>query len=167
MTLAGRVDIPHVQTPFVARFVDVAFVRRSGLPTIETYHTFFEAYLHHYLPLLSAAVAGAIARGFSRQWCNAVDAAVALSLRLAGVLCRYGVTRPVHTIPTGLDLEQFSDGDWQLSGHPGHRTRARGDAPRRARRARGQLRRIPRSWDRRLSAVGAGGGPWLVKLLTI
>jgi len=111
MGFAGKVDVLHVQTPFVAHAVGVAAARRLKIPAIETYHTFFEEYLHHYLPLLPAAVTRAIARSFSRRQCNAVDAVVAPSSQLAHVLAGYGVTQPIHTIPTGLRLEEFEGGD--------------------------------------------------------
>ncbi len=108
---AGRVDVLHIQTPFVAHWVGLKAARKLGVPTLETYHTFFEEYLHHYLPLLPASVARAFARRVSQRQCNAVDAVVAPSQQLADVLVGYGVTRPVHTIPTGLDLGEFSGGN--------------------------------------------------------
>jgi glycosyltransferase involved in cell wall biosynthesis len=111
LSFARRIDVLHVQTPFVAHAVGVAAARRLNVPAIETYHTFFEEYLHHYVPLLPAAVSRALARGFSRRQCNAVDAVVAPSNQLADVLAGYGVTRPIHTIPTGLELEEFAGGD--------------------------------------------------------
>ena len=109
--LAGRVDVLHIQTPFVAHWAGLRAARELGVPTVETYHTFFEEYLHHYLPLLPAGVARAFARTVSRRQCNAVDAVVAPSQQLAGVLADYGVTRPIRTIPTGLNLQAFAGGD--------------------------------------------------------
>jgi 1,2-diacylglycerol 3-alpha-glucosyltransferase len=111
LELAGRVDVLHVQTPFVAHHIGVKAARQLGVPTVETYHTFFEEYLHHYLPLLPASAARATARSFSRWQCNAVDAVVAPSQQLAEVLVGYGVTRPIRTIPTGLNLGEFEGGD--------------------------------------------------------
>ncbi|HEY3516003.1 MAG TPA: glycosyltransferase [Gammaproteobacteria bacterium] len=111
MTLAGRIDLLHVQTPFVAHWIGIKAARELRVPVVETYHTFFEEYLHHYLPLLPPGMARAIARTFSRRQCNAVDAVVAPSQQLADVLRRYGVTRPIETIPTGLSLDEFAGGD--------------------------------------------------------
>jgi glycosyltransferase involved in cell wall biosynthesis len=111
LALADKIDVLHVQTPFVAHWIGTQAARRLRVPVIETYHTFFEEYLHHYLPLLPATVARALARTFSRRQCNAVDGVVAPSRQLADVLLRYGVTRPVHTIPTGLNLDEFRGGD--------------------------------------------------------
>jgi glycosyltransferase involved in cell wall biosynthesis len=111
MTLAGRVDVLHIQTPFVAHWVGLNAARRLGVPTVETYHTFFEEYLHHYLPLLPDGVARALARTISRRQCNAVDAVIAPSQQLADVLVGYGVSAAIHTIPTGLNLDEVTGGD--------------------------------------------------------
>lgn len=109
--LARDVDVVHVQTPFVAHWVGTKVARSLHVPAIETYHTFFEEYLHHYLPLLPAGAARAFARHVSRRQCNAVDAVVAPSQQLKDVLASYGVTRPIRTIPTGLRLAEFEGGD--------------------------------------------------------
>jgi glycosyltransferase involved in cell wall biosynthesis len=111
VALVGRVDVVHIQTPFIAHWIGIKAARRLNVPTLETYHTFFEEYLHHYMPLLPAAAARAFARTISRRQCNAVDAVVAPSRQLADVLVGYGVTRPIHTIPTGLRLDEFEGGD--------------------------------------------------------
>jgi glycosyltransferase involved in cell wall biosynthesis len=111
LELAGKVDVVHVQTPFVAHWLGLRAARALRVPVVETYHTFFEEYLHHYLPLLPASIARALARTFSRRQCNAVDAVIAPSRQLAEVLERYGVTRRIETIPTGLNLEEFAGGD--------------------------------------------------------
>lgn len=111
LELFGRIDVLHIQTPFVAHWAGLRAARELRVPTVETYHTFFEEYLHHYLPLLPAGVARAFARTVSRRQCNAVDAVVAPSQQLADVLAGYGVTRPIRAIPTGLQLGEFAGGD--------------------------------------------------------
>lgn len=111
MTLAGKVDVLHVQTPFIAHWIGIKAARALQVPVVETYHTFFEEYLHHYLPVLPAAVTRSVARTFSRRQCNAVDAVVAPSQQLADVLLSYGVKRPIERIPTGLNLDEFARGD--------------------------------------------------------
>ena len=57
------------------------------------------------------SIARAFARAASLRQCNAVDAVVAPSRQLADVLVGYGIERPVHVIPTGLNLEEFTGGD--------------------------------------------------------
>jgi hypothetical protein len=48
-------DVIHIHTPFRAHQIGVALARRTGVPTVESYHTFFEEYAAHYLPWLPAA----------------------------------------------------------------------------------------------------------------
>jgi glycosyltransferase involved in cell wall biosynthesis len=45
-------DLVHIHTPFVAHYAGLHFARKLGIPCIATYHTFFEEYLHHYVPAM-------------------------------------------------------------------------------------------------------------------
>jgi 1,2-diacylglycerol 3-alpha-glucosyltransferase len=111
LDLRGCVDVVHVQTPFVAHYVGLEAAKLLDVPAVETYHTFFEEYLHHYMPLLPARATRAFARTVSRRQCNGIDAVVAPSTELTRVLQSYGVTKPISTIPTGVDLGEFAGGD--------------------------------------------------------
>ena len=104
-------DLIHIQTPFVAHAVGVDLARRLGLPVVETYHTFFEEYFHHYLPFLPRPLLSAAARTISRRQCNAVDAVIAPSPQMAEALRDYGVKSEIQVIPTGLDLSRLKGGD--------------------------------------------------------
>lgn len=73
------VDLVHIQTPFVAHYAGASAARRLGVPVIATYHTFFEEYLHHYVPVLPRAWGRALARRFTRSQCAAVDSLIAPS----------------------------------------------------------------------------------------
>jgi glycosyltransferase involved in cell wall biosynthesis len=111
-TLAGRgYDIVHVHTPFVAHYAGVALARRLGVPVVETYHTFFEEYLHHYVPLLPRSLTRRIARAASASQCRAVDALVVPSRQMLARLHEYGVTTRAEVLPTGVDLARFRGGD--------------------------------------------------------
>jgi glycosyltransferase involved in cell wall biosynthesis len=110
--LRGRsYDLVHIQTPFVAHYLGVALARDLRVPRIESYHTFFEEYLHHYAPFLPASWTRGAARRFSRSQCNDVDAVVVPSTAMAEVLRRYGISTPMHIIPTGIDLARFQNAD--------------------------------------------------------
>jgi len=111
LEIGERVDVVHIQTPFVAHRVGVEVARALGVATVETYHTFFEEYFHHYLPLLPRWSLRGAARAISRRRCNAVDAVIAPSRQLADVLVSYGVRAPIDVIPTGLDLGRFEGGN--------------------------------------------------------
>ena len=108
---AGCFDLVHIQTPFIAHYAGVRFARRSRIPCIATYHTFFEEYLHHYMPLVPAPLARFLARRFTRSQCAAVQALIAPSEPMRAVLTDYGVTTPIHVLPTGLPADRFRAGD--------------------------------------------------------
>jgi glycosyltransferase involved in cell wall biosynthesis len=107
----GDCDLVHVQTPFLAHYAGVRLARRLGVPVVETYHTFFEEYLHHYVPLLPRPLGRALARRFTLSQCRAVEALIAPSEPMRAALADYGVQVPVHVIPTGLPAERFVPGD--------------------------------------------------------
>jgi len=111
---AERFDIIHVHTPFVAHYAGVTLGRRLGLPVVETYHTFFEEYLHHYIPLLPSSLTRWAARRFTVSQCRSVDALVVPSRQMLGVLRDYGIACRAEVIPTGLDLSKFQGGDGHL-----------------------------------------------------
>lgn len=104
-------DLVHIHTPFVAHYAGVRLARRRGVPCIATYHTFFEEYLHHYVPALPRRIGRGLARTFTRSQCAHVRALVAPSEPLRQVLHDYGVDTPVHVIPTGLPADRFRPGD--------------------------------------------------------
>ena len=107
----GRFDLVHIHTPFIAHYAGVRLARRADIPAIATYHTFFEEYLHHYLPLVPAPLARFLARSFTRSQCAAVHALIAPSEPMRAVLTGYGVTAPIHVVPTGLAADRFRPGD--------------------------------------------------------
>ncbi len=107
----GGYDLVHVQTPFIAHYAGLAIARRLGVPCIETYHTFFEEYLFHYVPFLPRNWMRALARRFSRAQGGSVDALVVPSPAMRDALSAYGVTAPMHVIPTGIRAAEFRGGD--------------------------------------------------------
>jgi 1,2-diacylglycerol 3-alpha-glucosyltransferase len=109
--LQGRFDLVHIQTPFVAHRLGLRVSRMAGVKVLETYHTFFEEYLHHYLPFVPRTITRALARTISRRQCNGVDRVIVPSKTIARVLEQYGVDTRIDVIPTGLDMRDFAGGD--------------------------------------------------------
>jgi len=104
-------DLIHINTPFVAHYLGLKLAHLLDVPCVETYHTFFEDYLHHYLPWLPKSFAKGFARWLSRRQCNEVDAVVAPSQPMLDVLRQYGVESRAEVIPTGLQPKSFELGD--------------------------------------------------------
>ena len=107
----GDVDLVHIQTPFLAHYHGIAIAKKLGVPVIETYHTYFEEYLHHYVPLIPRSVMRFVARRFTVSQCSALDALVVPSLAMQKALEDYGVQCPMQIIPTGMEMERFASGD--------------------------------------------------------
>jgi 1,2-diacylglycerol 3-alpha-glucosyltransferase len=109
--LASRVDLVHIHTPFFAHYAGVRFARTYGLPVVATCHTFFEDYLHHYLPVLPRAIGRFVARRFTLSQCGDVAALISPSAPMRDALVAYGVKQPIEILPTGLPAESFIRGD--------------------------------------------------------
>lgn len=106
--LAGRgYALVHIHTPFAAHYAGVRLARRLGLPVVETYHTFFEQYLEHYIPFLPGGLLRLAARRLTVSQGNAVHRLIAPSLAMRDELLGYGVRTPVEVLPTGINLDEW------------------------------------------------------------
>ena len=104
-------DVVHIHTPFIAHYAGLKLAHLLKIPVIETYHTFFEDYLHHYLPWIPQFAARGMARLISKNQCNQVDAIVAPSQPMLDVLRSYGVNTLLEVIATGLQASSFAPAD--------------------------------------------------------
>jgi glycosyltransferase involved in cell wall biosynthesis len=115
-------DVVHIHTPFIAHYAGARFARRANLPCVATYHTFFEEYAQHYVPAMPKWLGRYLARAFTRSQCDDVQALIAPSEPMRDVLLEYGVSTPIHVLPTGLAADRFVAGD-------GNRFRAQSGLP--------------------------------------
>jgi len=106
-------DLLHIQTPFVAHYAGVRLAKRLRIPTVLTYHTYFEEYLFHYIRFLPRRLLRWSVRHLTRQQCSQVDSVVVPTQAFSEVLRDYGVRAELYINPTGIDLSRFSDGDGQ------------------------------------------------------
>src|SRR6185369_16526469 len=104
-------DLIHIQTPFIAHYAGLKAARRLGLPVVATYHTLFEEYVQHYAPFLPAGWLKEQARAFSRRQCNALDRVIVPSTAMRQRLNAYGVSVPLHVLPTGIPTSRFAGGN--------------------------------------------------------
>lgn len=107
---AAGIDLIHIHTPFAAHYAGTTLARRHQLPVIATYHTHFEEYIQHYLPVLPRPLLKAAARGLARHQCDTLNAVVVPSPAMQATLAEYGVTAPMHVLPTGIPIEHFAGG---------------------------------------------------------
>ena len=105
------IDLIHVQTPFAAHYAGLKTARHLGVPILTTYHTHFEEYIQHYLPLLPKPWLKATARRIARHQCDELDAVIVPSAAMRDTLTHYGVRAPLHVLPTGIPIDRFRHGD--------------------------------------------------------
>jgi len=108
------IDLVHVQTPFAAHYAGTRTARRHQVPVLATYHTHFEEYIAHYLPALPRPWLKAAARKIATSQCNGLDAVVVPSSAMHETLTGYGVKAPLHVLPTGIPVRNFTVGNGAL-----------------------------------------------------
>jgi 1,2-diacylglycerol 3-alpha-glucosyltransferase len=96
-------DVVHTHSPFALGQTGLRWARSQWIPVVTTYHTLYVEYAH-YAGIAPPELTRRYLRELSRRYCNAVDAVVVPTAPIRDVLREYGVTRPVHVIPTGLRL---------------------------------------------------------------
>lgn len=106
-------DLVHIHTPFIAHYAGLELARALGVPCVETYHTFFEEYLFHYVPFIPKRFMRYLARAFSRSQCAALDGLIVPSRPMLEALRHYGIVAHAQVIPTGIELADFNGGDGQ------------------------------------------------------
>ena len=67
------IDIIHIHTPFRAHYWGIRLARELNCACVATYHTFFEEYLHHYIPIVPCRWLRAMARRFTVNQSRQVD----------------------------------------------------------------------------------------------
>ncbi len=104
-------DIVHIQTPFVAHYTGIKIAKALGIPCVITYHTLFEEYLYHYIPIIPKQILKFFARRFSSSQCNQAQGIVAPSSIIVDLLKSYGVKNNIRIIPTGINSNKFETGN--------------------------------------------------------
>ena len=96
----NELDIIHTQTEFSLGLAGKLIAAMLKIPTIHTYHTMYEKYLHY-------IAKGKVLRPshvayISKAFCNQTSGVVAPSQMTKDKLIEYGVLQEVRVIPTGV-----------------------------------------------------------------
>lgn len=104
-------DLIHSHHPFLLGDAALRTAYERHLPLVFTHHTMYEQYTH-YVPLDSDAMKR-VAIQMATEYCNLCHHVIAPSESIEELLKKRGVTVPVTTIPTGIDLDFFGGGNRQ------------------------------------------------------
>jgi len=102
-------DLIHSHHPFLLGDAALREARKRHVPIVFTHHTLYERYTH-YVPLDSPALKR-VAIQLATEYCNLCDQVIAPSESIARLLRDRGVTKPVETVPTGIDVDFFARGN--------------------------------------------------------
>ncbi|WP_390410390.1 glycosyltransferase family 4 protein [Lacticaseibacillus jixiensis] len=100
-----KLDIVHTQTEFSMGYIGKFVARQLKIPTVHTYHTMYEDYLHYVMN--GHLLRPYHVRQFMRAYLYHVAGVICPSERTAESLNGYGIKTPKAIIPTGVDLTQF------------------------------------------------------------
>ncbi|MBN3033127.1 MAG: glycosyltransferase [Candidatus Saganbacteria bacterium] len=101
-----EVDLVHSHSPFQAGLLAGFVARRRKVPLVYTFHTLFTRYLH-YAWFLPAPLGRLGLSAYLHSFCRGADAIIAPSVLAKRVLLAWQVRRPVHVIPSGIELSRY------------------------------------------------------------
>lgn len=102
-------DLVHVHSPFLLGRLGARQARVLKKPLVFTFHTLYEEYVH-YFPF-ARPITKKATRFIVRNFCNRCDLVIAPTPVIQEYLKNIGVRVPVKSIPTGIELDEFSCAD--------------------------------------------------------
>ena len=97
-------DIIHSQCEFFSFEFALHISKKTGAPIVHTYHTMYEDYVSYVMP--SKKLGKRLVRWFSKKTLNKTAVSIAPTEKVKDALLRYGVSSPIHVVPSGIDLDK-------------------------------------------------------------
>lgn len=98
-------NLIHSQTEFSTLLAAKYIANKINIPQLHTYHTMYEEYLGYLFG--GRLIKKSTARLITRFILNTFDGVVVPTEKTKNILLNYGVNKPIHIIPTGIDLNRF------------------------------------------------------------
>lgn len=106
-----NLDVVHVHTEFGVGIFGRTVAKELNLPIVSTYHTMYEDYTHYVnfldLNIVDKATKSLVSN-LSKLMSDSVQIVISPSEKTKEALISYGVSTPIHVIPTGIDLKKFN-----------------------------------------------------------
>ncbi len=103
-----HLDVCHINTEFSARMFATAVSSMYDIPVVSTYHTMYEDYTHYVTHGHLDKVSKKIVGWYTKILFEKKGEIIVPSKKTAETLKRYGITKHLHIVPTGIDTERFS-----------------------------------------------------------
>ncbi|WP_160153595.1 glycosyltransferase [Microbulbifer sp. ALW1] len=102
-------DLVHSHHPFLLGMTALRIARSREIPLVFTHHTLYERYTH-YVPTDSEALKRFVIE-LATRYGNLASMVFAPSESVADLLRERGVQSPVNVVPTGVQLDNYRNGD--------------------------------------------------------
>lgn len=100
-------DIIHVQTEFTMGTMVKKYALKHKIPLIITCHTFWEEYIHHYIPFFPEKPEKAFVRYLTKKFFKNAKYIIVPTARMEEKLKQYNVDAKTVVVPTGIAKEDF------------------------------------------------------------
>lgn len=111
--LSFRPQVIHAHTEFALAVAARRAARALGVPFVMTSHTYFEQYIHHYIPLLRGPLGYWVSRIYTYNRFSKADLILTPGQSMVQTLRGYGLGPHVICLPTGIDQDLFPNEDRQ------------------------------------------------------
>ena len=88
-------------------FLGLELARLKNIPYIATYHSIFEHYVHYVF--YGKVITPKMANFLTKVVGNMCDYMIAPTERVKNALISYGITKPIHILPTGVAIENYEN----------------------------------------------------------
>ncbi|HOJ44542.1 MAG TPA: glycosyltransferase [Bacilli bacterium] len=103
-----HLDLVHIQTEAGIGIFGKIIATRSGLPTVNTYHTMYEDYTHYAgKGETFDRLAKSVVRSFSKYVAMQATEFISPSEKTKDAFRQYGTDRYINIVPTGIDFSKF------------------------------------------------------------
>lgn len=99
-------DVIHLHHPYLLGGLGLRLARRLKVPTVFSYHTRLDQFAYA-VPFLSILFQNVLSHWIIRRFANQCDQIIVPTPVTRDYIRLIGVTRPVHVLPTGIDLDRY------------------------------------------------------------
>lgn len=103
--ISWKPDIVHSQNEFSTFFIGRKIINQLSIPNIHTYHTVYDDYTHYFFrsKKLGLKAVDICTKLLGKN----VTCIISPTEKIHGLLDHYQVECPVHTVPSGIELDKF------------------------------------------------------------
>jgi 1,2-diacylglycerol 3-alpha-glucosyltransferase len=104
-------DIIHVQTEFTMGWMIKKYAVKHNIPLVITCHTFWEEYIHHYIPWLPEKFERSLVINLTKKFFTDAKFIIVPTKRMEDKLKEYNVKAQTVVVPTGIPKSEFDGVD--------------------------------------------------------